>query len=120
VRSRYANRRSPDDQHRWDVEKAESEPFARTAPEVVYTETIDLRHCAACDERVRDCTCASEAPVPQPFRIRVEKLTQSGFIGEDLGQTFFAIDAMTASRNAKTVFGHLRPGWAFLAIPVWS
>ena len=104
--------------------RAEQEPaFMHRATErtaLRENAAFDPRACTTCSEPVSNCSCPSDAPAPQPFRIRVEKLTPSGIIGEWLGQTFFAVDAMTARRNAMTVFGHLREGWMWLAVPVRS
>ena len=85
-------------------------------------ERIGATPLECCGER--KCVCPVEPATPQPFRIRVEKLTKNGFIGEDLAhEPFWAVDAMTAAKNAREVFGFLRPvkdGWMFLAIPVRS
>lgn len=56
MRSRYANRRSPEDQQRWNAEKAESEVHP-SRPRAVLLEnpSFDPRVCGECLQR--DCAC---------------------------------------------------------------
>jgi hypothetical protein len=56
--SRYANRRSPEDQQRWNAEKADSE--VHRAPECVALRenpAFDPRVCGDCQQRDCKCTC---------------------------------------------------------------
>ena len=116
-RSRYsAARRSFEDEQFWRNEKEPAHMHAapvNTAPAL--HERIGAAHLSCCGE-VR-CTCPVVPEPPQQFAIRVERLTENGFIGTDLDMTFWAADAMTAIRRARSLFGSMWQGWMFLAVP---